>query len=111
MNSEAFSYGALYSPIVSTQTCTRSRTTWTQHRGLPCLMFWAQVRPRLAPSRSRSERRSSPTQVVRGVMRPYRLPSMMLMGQARTSRTTSHTMLQKQEPQLAILVWGREERG
>lgn len=77
----------------------------SQHTALPCFMFWAQVRPRLAPSRSRSDRRSRPTQVVRGVMRPYSPPSKILRGQPMISKITSHTMLQKHDPQLAILVF------
>lgn len=73
-------------------------------------MLLAHVRPTFAPSRSRSERRSRPRQVVRGLTRPYRPPKVMLRGQPMLSRITSQTMHQIHEPQLAILDWegGRE---
>lgn len=66
-------------------------------------MLLAHVRPMFAPSRSRSERRSKPRQVVRGLRRPYRPPRVMLRGQPMHSRTTSQMTHQKQDPQLAIL--------
>lgn len=59
----------------------------------------------LAPSRSRSERRSKPRQVVRGLMRPYRPPSVMLRGQPMDRRTSNQMTHQKHEPQLPILDW------
>lgn len=68
-------------------------------------MLLAHVRPMLAPSRSRSERRSKPRQVVRGLMRPYRPPKVMLRGQPMDRRTSSQMMHQKHEPQLPILDW------
>lgn len=79
----------------------------SQHKGLPCRMLLAQVRPKFAPSRSRSESLSRPRQVVRGLMRPYRPPKVIARGQPMQSRTTSQIKHQKQEPQLAILDFSR----
>lgn len=69
--------------------------------GVPCLMFWAHVLPRLTPAIRRSVRRSKPRQAVRGARRPYSPPRKILRGQPITSSTISHTSAQKQE--LAIL--------
>lgn len=74
---------------------------FNQHMGVPCLMFWAHVLPRLTPAIRRSVRRSKPRQAVRGARRPYSPPRKILRGQPITSSTISHTSAQKQE--LAIL--------
>lgn len=68
-----------------------------QHMGVPCLMFWAHVLPRLAPVIRRSVRRSKPRQAVSGEKKPYSPPRKILRGQPITSSTISQTTVHKQE--------------